>query len=361
MKPQDNDLYPKNRRQTRGVNVANVPIGSDSPISVQSMTKTKTEDWQKTVDQIQEYEEAGCQIVRSTVNTPEAAKALINIQKAIHIPLVADIHFDYRLALQALDAGVDKIRINPGNIGSPDKIAEVVNGCKNFKVPIRIGVNSGSLEKDILKKYNYPCSAAMVESAMRHIKILEELEFYNIIVSLKSSNVWMMIEAYRELATRVDYPLHLGVTEAGPLFQGTIRSSVGMGALLAEGIGDTIRVSLTGNGVDEVKAGKEILRSLGLASFGVTIISCPTCGRLEADLISAVQKLEAKTSKLKKNLTLAVMGCVVNGPGEARGADIGVSLGKDYAILYIEGKSQGQIPVNSVYTKVVELIEAWPE
>ena len=341
--------------------VGDVPIGSGSPISVQSMTKAKTEDWQKSVDQILEYEEAGCQIVRSTVNTPAAAEAIIQIKKNIHIPLVADIHFDYHLALQALDAGVDKIRINPGNIGAQDKIKAVVNGCKNYNVPIRIGVNSGSLEKDILKKYNYPCSSAMVESALRHIKILEDLDFYNTIISLKSSNVWMMIEAYRELAGLVDYPLHLGVTEAGPVFQGTIRSSIGIGTLLAEGIGDTIRVSLTGEGVDEVRAGKEILRSLGLASFGITIVSCPTCGRLESDLIGAVQKLESKTSRLKKNLTLAVMGCVVNGPGEARGADIGVSLGKDHAILYIEGKSQGQIPVTSVYNKIVELIESWPD
>jgi len=344
------------RRKTKTIYVGNLPVGSEHPISVQSMTKTPTADVKSTIKQILEYEKAGCQIVRATVNNEDAANALIQIKENIHIPLVADIHFQHKLALMAVKNGADKIRINPGNIGDKNKIKEVLSACNDKGIPIRIGVNSGSLEKDILKKYFYPCSQGMVESAIRHIEICEENNFSNLIIAMKSSDVFMMIDAYRKLKDKCDYPFHLGVTEAGTQFQGTIKSSIGIGTLLAEGIGDTIRVSLTDEGQQEIKVGREILRSLNLTSFGANIISCPTCGRLEVDLISIVNKIEKAVENIKKPIKIAVMGCVVNGPGEAQDADIGIAAGKNSAILYIKGKKSRTIKEENIVNELLEEI-----
>lgn len=332
-------------------------VGSGHPIPVQSMTKTKTADWQATVAQIHEYEKAGCQVVRVTANSEEAALALKKIKQNISIPLVADIHFQHKLALIAVESGVDKIRINPGNIGNEDKIAEVLKACKDNGIPIRIGVNAGSLEKDILRKYGYPTAEGLVESALRHIEICDRHNFQDIIISLKSSDVPMMMKAYRQLATICDFPFHLGVTEAGTAFQGTIKSSIGIGGLLSEGIGDTIRVSLTDNGVEEIKVGREILRSLGLTSFGVTLVSCPTCGRLEVDLFRIAREVEEAVAHIKTPLKVAVMGCLVNGPGEAKDADIGISAGKESAILYVKGESRGKITEAEIIPRLLEEIQ----
>ncbi|MDH5717312.1 MAG: flavodoxin-dependent (E)-4-hydroxy-3-methylbut-2-enyl-diphosphate synthase [Spirochaetia bacterium] len=356
MKLKDTSTVLHPRRKTKTVHVGNVPVGGSSPVSVQSMTKVPTAHWQKTVDQIHEYEEAGCQIVRVTANTNESAKALKKIKEKIHVPLVADIHFQHRLALIAVESGVDKIRINPGNIGKEEKIKEVLKACQHANIPIRIGINGGSLEKDILKKYGYPTPEGMVESALRHIQICEKYDFNNLIISLKASSVPMMIKAYELLAEKCDYPFHLGVTEAGTLFQGTIKNSLGIGYLLSKGIGDTIRVSLTGPGTDEIKVGREILRSLELTSFGVTIVSCPTCGRLEVDLISIANKIEKAVSHIKTPLTLAVMGCLVNGPGEAKEADIGISSGKGSAVLYVKGESKGKIKEEEIIPRLLKEI-----
>ncbi|MBS0619666.1 MAG: flavodoxin-dependent (E)-4-hydroxy-3-methylbut-2-enyl-diphosphate synthase [Spirochaetes bacterium] len=344
------------RRKTRTVMMKDVPIGSEHPIPVQSMTKTKTANWQATVEQILRYEEAGCQIVRCTANDEDAAHALKKIKENIHIPLVADIHFQHKLALIAVASGVDKIRINPGNIGNKEKVAEVLKACKDNGIPIRIGVNAGSLEKDIMRKVGYPTADGMVESALRHIEICNEHHFEDVIVSLKSSDVFMMIEAYRKLAKMCDYPFHLGVTEAGTSWQGTIKSSIGIGGLLAEGIGDTIRVSLTTDGVEEVKVGREILRSLGLVSFGVTLISCPTCGRLDVDLFRIAGEVEKAVAHIKTPLKVAVMGCLVNGPGESKGADIGISAGAGSAILYVKGESKGKIEEAEIVPRLLDEI-----
>lgn len=349
------------RRVTRVVDVGGVKVGGGNPIAVQSMTKTKTADWEATALQIREFEEAGCEIVRCAANTIEAAEAIKKIKPQISIPLAADVHFDHKIALAAIKSGADKIRINPGNIGSREKVKEVVLACKDHGVPIRIGVNAGSLEKELLKEFGYPGAEAMVESAMRHVAILEEHDFDDIIISVKSSHVYATIEATRLLSAKTDYPLHLGVTEAGGSMAGLVKSSVGIGALLAEGIGDTIRVSLTGSGVDEVRAGKEILRSLGYPGAGINIISCPTCGRLESDLVSMVREVSEGTQKVKAPLNVAIMGCVVNGPGESRGADIGVSVGKDHAVLYIKGESKGMIAVADVAKRVLQEIEKMAE
>lgn len=344
------------RRITRTVMVGNVPVGSGHPISVQSMVKIATVDRDAVIQQIQEFEASGCQIVRVTANSEEAAKALKEIKQNISIPLVADIHFQHKLALIAIESGVDKIRINPGNIGNEDKIREVLFAAKNANIPIRIGVNAGSLENEFLKKYGYPTSDGMVESALRHIKICEKEDFRDLIISLKSSNVNMMIDAYRKLAKLCDYPLHLGVTEAGTRFQGTIKSSVGIGTLLAEGIGDTIRVSLTDHGSEEIKVGLEILRSLDFVSFGVTLVSCPTCGRLEVDLLGIAEKIEKAVEGIKTPLKVALMGCLVNGPGESKGADIGISAGRESAVLYVKGKSLGKIKEEEIVPRLLEEI-----
>ncbi len=325
------------RRRTRKVWVGDIPVGGDAPVSVQTMTKTKTADVAATLEQIRVAAEAGCDIVRVTVNDKHAAAAMADLVKGSPIPIVADIHFNHVFALEALKAGVAKVRINPGNIGSIDRIHEVLRLAKERGVPIRIGVNSGSLEEDILEKHGYPTAEALFESAMRHVGICEDFGFSDVIISVKSTDTRLMIEAYRYIAERTDYPLHLGVTEAGTTKIGTIKSSVGIGTLLAEGIGDTVRVSLTDEPYKEVEVGKEILRSLGLASRNVEIIACPTCGRLEVDLFKITNELEERLAGLKKPLKIALLGCVVNGPGEASEADIGIAAGKGVGILYRKG------------------------
>ena len=326
------------RRNSHTITVGDVLIGGNSPISVQSMTKTDTRDVSATVAQIKLLEEAGCEIIRIAVPDMDTAEAIKSIKKAINIPLVADIHFDYRLALAAIAHGADKLRINPGNIGSEERIKAVVAAAKNRNIPIRIGVNAGSLEEDLREKYGRGCPEALVASAQRHMAILERLSFYDIVISLKDSNVVNMIESYRLMAQQTEYPLHLGVTEAGTKQAGTIKSAVGIGTLLAEGIGDTIRVSLTENPLEEVKVGFEILKSLGLRKHGIDIISCPTCGRCEVDLMGIAHEIERRTAHMKEDLTIAVMGCVVNGPGEAKDADIGLAGGKGRGVIFKKGR-----------------------
>lgn len=345
------------RRPSRKVYIGNVPVGGGAPISVQTMTKTKTSDIEATVKQIMDVANAGCDIVRVTVNDKEAALAIGEIVKRSPIPVVADIHFNHIFALMAIKAGVAKVRINPGNIGSIDRIKEVLSAARERGIPIRIGVNSGSLEKDILEKYGYPTAEALYESALRHAGICEDNGFRDIIISVKSTDVRLMIEAYRLIAKRTDYPLHLGVTEAGPTRVGTIKSAVGIGTLLSEGIGDTVRVSLTDDPVKEVEVGKEILRSLGLAGRNVELIACPTCGRLEVDLFSIVRQLEERLNGVRKPVKVAVLGCVVNGPGEASEADIGVACGKGVGILYRKGEVVRRVKEEQIVDAVVEEVE----
>jgi len=332
------NMKSKREKQTKRIKIGNVYIGGDSEIAVQSMTNTDTRDVEATVNQILLLEEAGCDIVRCAVPDMEAAEAIKNIMKSIHIPIVADIHFDYRLALKSIENGISKLRINPGNIGSVDKIKLVADAAKEKGIPIRIGVNSGSLEKDILQKYGHVCAQALVESALRHVKILENLDFYDIVISIKSSDVPMMIESYKLLSDKVNYPLHLGVTEAGTTWRGTIKSSIGIGALLAQGIGDTIRVSLTGDVIDEVKVGIEILKALDYINDGIKFVSCPTCGRTQINLIKIANEVEERLKNYNKNIKIAIMGCVVNGPGEAREADIGIAGGKGVGLIFKKGE-----------------------
>ena len=345
------------RKKTRQVKVGDKYIGGNSPISVQSMTNTYTTDIEKTVRQIKSLEEAGCDIVRVAVPNREAAMAIKEIKKSISIPLVADIHFDYRLAIMSIENGADKIRINPGNIGGEDKIRQVVKAAKERNIPIRIGVNSGSVEKDMIEKYGGVTPEGMVESALRHIRILEKFNFNNIVISIKASNVPMTIKAYRLVSEKTDYPLHLGVTEAGTFYRGTIKSAVAIGCLLAEGIGDTIRVSLTGDPVEEVKAGREILKALEIEKKGVEIISCPTCGRCRIDLISIANALEEKLKHCDKNIKIAVMGCAVNGPGEAKEADIGIAGGHGEALLFKKGQIVRKIPQERIIEELMNEIE----
>lgn len=325
---------------------------------VQSMCNTDTRDVASTVAQILELEKAGCEIVRVAILDMEAAKAIGKIKKQIHIPLVADIHFDYKLALEVIAQGIDKVRINPGNIGSEDKIKAVVMACKKNKIPIRIGINGGSLEKDILKKYKDKVTAeGMVESAMRHIKILEKYKFKDILVSLKASDIERTVEAYRLLSRKVDYPLHIGVTEAGTIFRGTVMSSIGLGILLYDGIGATLRVSLTASPVEEMKVAWEILKSLKLRKKGVTVTSCPTCGRTQIDLIGLANKVEQAVRDIDKDIHIAVMGCVVNGPGEAREADIGVAGGKGMGAIFAKGKVIKSVKEKDILSALLEEIE----
>jgi (E)-4-hydroxy-3-methylbut-2-enyl-diphosphate synthase len=342
------------RRLTRLVNVGSVAVGGGAPISVQTMTKSRTGDVEATVGQILRAAEAGCDIVRVTVNDKEAAEAMSAIVRQSPIPIVADIHFNHVFALAAIKAGVAKVRINPGNIGSRDRIHEVLTAAKDKGIPIRIGVNSGSLEEDILEKHGYPTAEALYESAMRHVGICDEFNFRDIIISVKSTDVRLMIEAYRLVAQRTDIPLHLGVTEAGPTRTGTIKSAVGIGALLAEGIGDTIRVSLTDEPVKEVEVGKEILRSLNHATRNVELIACPTCGRLEVDLFGIMGELERRLDGVKKPVKIAVLGCVVNGPGEASEADIGIAAGKGVGILYRKGQMIRRVKESEIVDVIVE-------
>jgi (E)-4-hydroxy-3-methylbut-2-enyl-diphosphate synthase len=336
--------FSKNRKMTRKVRVGNVEIGGMAPVSVQSMTSTKTQDVKATVAQIRRLEEAGCEIIRVAVPDEEAAEAIRNIRKEITIPLIADIHFDWRLAVASAKAGADGLRINPGNIGGREKVKSVVDCARDLGLPIRIGVNSGSLEQDILDSFGGVTPEAMVESAMRNIRQLEDLGFHDIKISLKASDVYRTLTAYRLLSAKVDYPLHVGVTEAGSLFPGIVKSSLGIGMLLSEGIGDTIRVSLTRDPEDEIRVAYEILAALNLRRRGPEIVSCPTCGRCNIDLIGIVDKVEAVLKTCRKPLKIAIMGCVVNGPGEARDADIGIAGGNGIGILFSKGQVLRKCP-----------------
>ncbi len=343
-------------KESREIQIGMLRLGKGNPVVIQSMINTETADVEASVRQILDLEEAGCELVRMTINTKEAAMAIPAIKKRVHIPLVADIHFDYRLALLAIEQGIDKLRINPGNIGSEENIRLVAEAAKRKRIPIRIGVNAGSLEKHILEKYGAVTADAMVESAMYHVKLLEQFAFYDIVISLKVSNVSMMVEAYRKIQALVNYPLHLGVTEAGTAFQGSIKSAIGIGALLLDGIGDTIRVSLTEDPVEEIKVAKEILKVLGLRKEGVEIVSCPTCGRTEIDLISLVKTVEEEFAKEKRNIKIAVMGCVVNGPGEAKEADYGVAGGKGVGILFQKGQIVKKVQEKDILQELKNMI-----
>ena len=349
------------RRKTRVLQVGNVKIGGDNPIVVQSMTNTKTEDVAATVAQINALESLGCEVIRCAIPTQEAAQAIAQIKKGIHIPLIADIHFDYQLALAAIDAGVDGLRLNPGNIGGRDKVEAVVKAAQEREIPIRIGVNAGSLPKDLLEKYGHPTAEAMVEAAWRHIHILEELNYPNIKVSLKAHDVPLTVAAYRLLAGQCDYPLHVGITEAGTVNSGIIKSAVGIGALLAQGIGDTIRVSLTGDPCNEVKVAYQILKALDLRTYGPTLISCPTCGRTSINLEKAALEVEKRLATIQAPITVAVMGCVVNGPGEAREADVGLAGGKGEGLIFRKGEILRKVPedqlVNQLFIEIEKILK----
>lgn len=326
------------RNETRKIMVGNVQIGGQNKVVIQSMCNTKTKDVQSTVKQILALEEVGCEIIRVACLDIEDAKAIKEIKKQIHIPIVADIHFDYRIALEAIEAGVDKVRINPGNIGSKERVALVVNKCKERHIPIRIGVNAGSLEKDLLEKYGKPTAMAMVESAKRHIDILEDLDFHDYAVSLKASNLDLCIESYMEASKEFDCPLHLGITEAGTEFSGTVKSSIGLGYMLRQGIGDTMRVSLSDDPIKEIKVAREILKDCNLYSKSPTLVACPTCGRTQIDLIPIAKEVESFLQTIEADITVAVMGCAVNGPGEAREADIGIAGGIGEGLLFKKGE-----------------------
>lgn len=346
-----------NRKITRSVCTGNIKIGGGAPVSVQSMTTTDTRNVSATVEQIEALQAAGCEIVRVAVVDEAAAKAISDIKKAIKIPLVADIHFDYRLAIKSIECGADKIRINPGNIGSRERVKEVVLSAKAAGIPIRVGVNSGSVSKEMLEKHGGITPEALVESASSHIEILEDLGFENTVISIKASNVPLMIDACRLFSQRFDYPMHLGVTEAGTVNSGIIKSSVGIGSLLAEGIGDTIRVSLTGDPVNEIKAAREILKSLGLSNAGPEVVSCPTCGRCGINLADIADKVEQALSNVDKNIKIAIMGCAVNGPGEARDADIGIAGGKGEALIFRKGEIIRKVPENRIVEELLKEID----
>ncbi|MEG1287045.1 MAG: flavodoxin-dependent (E)-4-hydroxy-3-methylbut-2-enyl-diphosphate synthase [Clostridium sp.] len=345
------------RKLTRKVKVGNKFLGGDAPVSIQSMTNTDTRDAKKTLHQINELYNAGCEIIRCAVPDMEAASAMKEICEKSPIPVVADIHFDYRLALEVIKNGVSAVRINPGNIGSEERVKLVVEAAKEKGLPIRIGVNSGSLEKDILERDGKPTAKGLVESALRHVKILEELDFYDIVISIKSSNVKMMIDSYRLMSESCDYPLHLGVTESGTAFRGTIKSSIGIGTLLAEGIGDTIRVSLTSDPIEEIKVAKEMLIALELRASGMQFISCPTCGRTQINLIKIAEEVEKRLESCDKNIKVAVMGCIVNGPGEAREADIGIAGGNGEGIIFKKGKLIRKVKEDELIEALLEEIE----
>ncbi|SFJ07032.1 flavodoxin-dependent (E)-4-hydroxy-3-methylbut-2-enyl-diphosphate synthase [Thermoflavimicrobium dichotomicum] len=349
------------RTQTRPVMVGNVQIGGNDQVVIQSMTTTKTHDVKATVEEIHRLTEAGCQIVRVACPDMRAAEAIPEIKKEISIPLVADIHFDYRLALKAIEGGIDKIRINPGNIGKREKVEAVVKAAKERGIPIRIGVNAGSLEKRILEKYGYPTAEGMVESALYHIGILEELDFHDIVVSLKASDVRLAIEAYRKAAETFNYPLHLGITESGTLFSGTVKSAAGLGALLAMGIGSTIRISLSADPVEEVKVARELLKAFGLAANAATLISCPTCGRIEIDLISIANEVEEYISKIQAPIKVSVLGCAVNGPGEAKEADIGIAGARGEGLLFRHGDIVRKIPEKEMVQELKKEIDKLAE
>ncbi len=345
------------RKMTRQISIGDVKIGGGAPISVQSMTNTKTTDTNATVVQIKALVDAGCDIVRVAVPDMSAAENIYNIKNQVDVPLVADIHFDYRLALKAIEQGIDALRINPGNIGDEERVKAVVEAAKIRNIPIRIGVNAGSLDKKLLAKYGKVTAEALVESALEHIRILEKLNFYDIKISLKAHDVPLTLDAYRLMSETVDYPLHLGITEAGTVNTGIIKSAVGIGALLAEGIGDTFRISLTGDPVNEVKVANEILKALGLKEYGPTLISCPTCGRCNIDLPSIAEKVEQRLSGITKPIKVAVMGCVVNGPGEARDADIGIAGGKGEGLVFRKGEVINKVAEDKLVDALFEELD----
>lgn len=349
------------RNKTRQVMVGNVPVGGDAPISIQSMTNTRTQDVAATVKQINELAAAGCEIIRCAVPDMEAARAISEIKKQINIPLVADIHFDYRLAIAAIENGADKIRINPGNIGALERIQAVVEKAIEYHVPIRIGVNSGSLEKHLVQKYGGVTAEGLVESALDKIHIVEQYGLKDIIVSIKSSDVMMCIRAYELMVQKTDYPLHVGITESGPLGGGIIKSSVGLGAILYQGIGNTVRVSLTGERVEEINTAKKILAALGLRKAGIEVISCPTCGRTQIDLITLANQVEKLVAQYDLDLKVAVMGCVVNGPGEAREADLGVAGGCGEGLLFKKGKILRKMPEDQLLAALKDELDHWEE
>lgn len=345
------------RKKTRQIKVGDVLVGGDAPVSIQSMTNTPTSDVKATINQMRQLEEAGCDIVRSAISSIDDAMAIREIKKQIKMPIIADIQFDHRLALESIKYGIDGLRINPGNIGSFEKVKEVVRTCQSEGLSIRIGVNSGSVKREYLEKYNGVNEHSMVESAIEQVKLLEELDFYDIKISLKASSVPLTINSYKLISDRCSYPLHLGVTEAGTPWRGTIKSSVGIGTLLAMGIGDTIRISLTGDPVEEVRVGKEILKSLGLRHDGVEFISCPTCSRTHIDLISIAEEVEKRLEHIKRPLKVAVMGCAVNGPGEAREADIGIAGGNGEGLIFKRGIIVKKVPEDKLLEELLKEID----
>lgn len=345
------------RDNTKVINIGQCAIGGGNPVAIQSMTNTKTEDVEATVSQILRLEEAGCDIIRCAVPTMEAARALSKIKERIHIPLVADIHFDYKLAIAAIENGADKIRINPGNIGSEERVKAVVDAAKERNIPIRVGVNSGSLEKEIIEEYGKVTAEGLVKSALNKVHMIEKMGYDNLVISIKSSDVLMCIRAHELIAKETDYPLHVGITESGTIMSGNIKSAIGLGNILYQGIGDTIRVSLTGDPVEEVRSAKLILRTLGLRKGGVTVVSCPTCGRTQIDLIGLAGKVENLVKDMDLDIKVAVMGCVVNGPGEAREADIGIAGGKGEGLLIKKGEIIKKVPENELLGALKEELD----
>lgn len=347
------------REHTKVIQIGDRKIGGGNPVLIQSMTNTRTEDVEATVRQILALEAAGCEIIRCTVPTQEAAEAIREIKKQIHIPLVADIHFDYKMAIAAMENGADKIRINPGNIGGAEKIKAVVDVAKARKIPIRVGVNSGSLEKELVEKYHGVTAQGLVESALDKVKIIEDLGYDNLVISIKSSDVMMCVKAHELLAEQTNYPLHVGITEAGTVYSGNIKSAVGLGIILYEGIGDTIRVSLTGDPLEEIKSAKRILKTLNLRKGGVEVVSCPTCGRTKIDLIGLANQVETMVQEFPLDIKVAVMGCVVNGPGEAREADIGIAGGKGEGLLIKKGEIVKKVPEDQLLEVLREELSNW--
>ena len=348
------------REQTKVIRIGDRMIGGGNPILIQSMTNTRTEDVEATVAQIKRLTEAGCEIIRCTVPTLEAAQAVKEIKKQITIPLVADIHFDYKMAIAAMENGADKIRINPGNIGGKDKVAEVVKVAKERNIPIRVGVNSGSLEKELVEKYHGVTAEGIVESALDKVHMIEELDYQNLVISIKSSDVLMCVKAHEILAAQTDYPLHVGITESGTIISGNIKSSIGLALILHQGIGDTIRVSLTGDPVEEIKSAKLILRTLGLRKGGIEVVSCPTCGRTKIDLIGLANQVETLVAGYPLTIKVAVMGCAVNGPGEAREADIGIAGGVGEGLLIKKGEIIKKVPESELLSVLKEELDRWP-
>lgn len=349
------------RDHTKVIKIGNQVIGGGNPVLIQSMTNTKTENVEATIEQILRLEKAGCEIIRSTVPTLEAAKALGEIKKAIHIPMVADIHFDYKMAIAAIENGADKIRINPGNIGSTDRVKAVVDAAKAYQVPIRVGVNSGSLEKEIIEKYGHVTAEGLVESALDKVKMIEDMGYDQMVISIKSSDVMMCAKAHELIAGKTPYPIHVGITESGTVYSGNIKSALGLGMILSQGIGDTIRVSLTGDPVNEIASAKLILRTLGLRKGGIEVVSCPTCGRTNIDLISLANEVEKMVTDFDDlNIKVAVMGCVVNGPGEAKEADIGIAGGKGEGLLIKKGEIIRKVPEAELLSTLRSELEHWP-